>query len=680
MENVKPGWIYISVDGDGIGKLVGRAVLANDVDELHSVSSRIDAAQDFILHWCKQVGGTKISGGGDEATMAAPRAAKHEIKNLRASVEKAFGYTLSVGVGMSLSEAGTALLVAKLRGKNRIVWFDKKIKDDIKKAKRRVREKRASPDEYKLSEAYLEKSENMLCDLHKDDTKALATQTKEGEVVPKSNGFKYNPGQPGVSEESQRKHHAEHLEMKAKTRVLSGKTKPTMSHEEMLKLPDYVHGTMATKHREKASSLDPKNTIGGTGGNQEASNKHHKASSMHSAYERHLKSPNDRTNHLFVNDEQHAKAQKEAGEEAHKLHNDLSSLETSGHKVGPALEHKKSEQYMCDLHKHEEGFHAPQTEPDVEDPCPYCQDNEDNRTDDCQYCQSLDAQENADGTAGMDGCPACEDYDASKQNTGGIDDCPYCQTENITEVQANPDQSDLAVEDMGAQHPDDCPECQELYSDAVENQPDQTGQSDPNLQGHETAEEVLNSLDQEPGADGQTPAQKAKKIDNTELPQGDAMEDGTSVTENFGPTQTEDVSDSERDMNQSDQQGDDGQGDTEDGPNMSEVLQGGLDDHANEQKRKEVINMVAQTLQGFKANKAALEATKDQNTGLYQSCIQMLKSMIELCKLLGLEPTMPAQVPNDPGAVAEATQSGAPSGPKQAAPSEGAAQDPKTQG
>ena len=178
MNEIKPGWFYIAADGDGIGKLVGRAVIANNVEELHKVSNRIDAAQDFILHWCKDSGGTKISGGGDEFTAAIPPEAKNSLKDLRASIQKSFGYTISIGVGRSLSEAGTALLVAKLRGKDRIVYFNKHIKDDIKKAKRRVREGRASQEEYKLSEAYLEKSENMLCNLHKVNSEVVPSTVR----------------------------------------------------------------------------------------------------------------------------------------------------------------------------------------------------------------------------------------------------------------------------------------------------------------------------------------------------------------------------------------------------------------------------------------------------------------------------------------------------------------------
>lgn len=153
--------IYIALDGDGIGRLCGRAVIANDADQLHKVSARIDAAQSFILHWANQHKGIKISGGGDEGVIAIPREALDSVESLRKDIEHAFGYTVSVGVGKDLAEAGTALLVAKLRGKDRIVKYSKDIKYDIKKAKRRVREKRASVDEYKLSEAYLKKAEVM---------------------------------------------------------------------------------------------------------------------------------------------------------------------------------------------------------------------------------------------------------------------------------------------------------------------------------------------------------------------------------------------------------------------------------------------------------------------------------------------------------------------------------------
>jgi hypothetical protein len=341
------------------------------------------------------------------------------------------------------------------------------------------------------------------------------------------------------------------------------------------------------------------------------------------------------------------------------------------HKI--AMEDIKSTKF----NKSEEEEHFPDAKNDSSEPCPYCADNEDNRTDDCTYCQTLDAEENADGTAGMHDCQACNDYDQKNEPKEGIDDCPYCQTENITVEQAYPekepqhvcncpnceqnkDQTGLAVEDMGAEHPNNCPECQKMYGNAIENEPGQTAQEDPNLQGHETAEEVLDLLDQEPGKGAETPKEEASKIDNTELPQGNATDGNVSVKENFGQAQRDD--DSQPELGS----------DSQDEPNVTGILKDGLDEHAQDMQKQKVLDMVSQTLQGFKANKASLEATKEQNQALYSSCIQMLKSMIELCKLLGLEPKMASSEPKEVSEEPEAQ-------PQNAAPSEGAAEAPKAQ-
>ena len=466
--------------------------------------------------------------------------------------------------------------------------------------------------------------------------------------------------------------------------------KPHASHEDMMKMPK-------SAHEEKRDFHGNMKAIYAAGISPSLQEGHRKMAEMHA-------------NYVAATGVMGPGHKKKHEEKAKALHGQLSK---------------------SDLHKHEEGAHDGAN--DKEGLAPPNPDAEDNRTDDCNYCQDLDAVENADGTAGMHDCDMCSEYDAANGTTGGMDDCPACQEydaangtsdemddcpacaeydaqngspegdgcpacaeydaaqgdqglENISGAQDHPEQdvdhicncpdcpkhdaTALGVEDSGAQHPNDCPECNQMDSQAIENQPGQTGQEDPNMQGHETAEEVLGLLDQEPGAGGKTPAQEAKQIDNTEMPQGDAMEDGTSVTEDFGPAQKNNISDSDQ---QFQQQTDPGT--SQDGPDMSSVLQSGLDDHQNEQKKAQVLDMVAQTLQGFKANKASLEASKEQNQGLYNSCIQMLKSMIELCKLMGLEPKMPEQAP--PQAAPQAAPAGGP--PQQAAPSEGAAEDPKAQ-
>ena len=72
-------------------------------------------------------------------------------------------------------------------------------------------------------------------------------------------------------------------------------------------------------------------------------------------------------------------------------------------------------------------------------------------------------------------------------------------------------------------------------------------------------------------------------------------------------------------------------------PDLSEVLQGGLDQHADNIQREKVTQMVGEALEGFKSQKKILDKAKEQAPELYSSCINMLKAMIELCSLAGLD-------------------------------------------
>ncbi|HEY5236240.1 MAG TPA: hypothetical protein VIJ14_08695, partial [Rhabdochlamydiaceae bacterium] len=382
----------------------------------------------------------------------------------------------------------------------------------------------------------------------------------------------------------------------------------------------------------------------------------------------------------------------------------------SGPAPAPIAKSKKlckmhKSQKLCTLHKSDE---VPETTDSDNDAM--AQDGGSGQPHhDCPMCQELDAVENADGTAGMHDCPECDRFDSEQGGSSedDHDDCPECARYDAEQGQEDDHDGCPACEDFDAKqdpmdsmsvgqahpeatddtqgiHPDNCPECQELYADASENQPGQTGQEDPNLQGHETAEEVLDMLDQEPGS-GTPPAEEATQIDNTEMPQGDAMDQNTSVKENFGPAQTKDVSDSDKDFQQQTMKDSsmDDQDDQQDGPDMRDVLQGGLDEHVQDQKKQQVVDMVAQTLQGFKANKEFLETAKEQSPGLYQSTIQMLKAMIALCDLLGLKPqAQPEQPPQDPSQPAPpAAPPAAPGAPApETAPPAGGSPDPKAQG
>lgn len=145
----------------------------------------------------------------------------------------------------------------------------------------------------------------------------------------------------------------------------------------------------------------------------------------------------------------------------------------------------------------------------------------------------------------------------------------------------------------------------------------------------------------------------------------DRMENGTSRPENYDEGQN--------DLGLSEDEAD------EDSPDLSEVLRGGLDQHAHGIQKERVIDMVGQALEGFKNQKSMLDKAKDQAPELYDSCIAMLRAMIELCSLAGIDQGQAEQEVNEIEGQSESPeeQPGAEEMPDQAGSEEDPAQSPQ---
>jgi hypothetical protein len=75
----------------------------------------------------------------------------------------------------------------------------------------------------------------------------------------------------------------------------------------------------------------------------------------------------------------------------------------------------------------------------------------------------------------------------------------------------------------------------------------------------------------------------------------------------------------------------------EDQPDLSGVLQEGLDSNADDIQKERVMQMVGEALQGFKGCKAIIEQAQQQTPQLYSASLAMLKAMIEMARMLGLD-------------------------------------------
>lgn len=121
--------VYVSFDGDHIGRMIGRAKLADQPEEAAKISQRIDRGNKIWESWALAHGGVIITLGGDEGTFSIDPDALTELPKIREQYQEAVDSTVSVGVGVKLSEADRALMAAKMQGGDRIQLFTEEVNE-----------------------------------------------------------------------------------------------------------------------------------------------------------------------------------------------------------------------------------------------------------------------------------------------------------------------------------------------------------------------------------------------------------------------------------------------------------------------------------------------------------------------------------------------------------------------
>lgn len=149
--------LYVSCDADDAGKLIGRARLADDVEEVRRTSARLDRGLEILKSWALSVGGSVVEAGGDECSLEIPADHIGELPAVREQYADAVKCTLSVGVGVRLAESAKALYAAKLRGKDQIVFYSPEVDELLEKES-----KGDQSEADKMRAEYLDKAE-MLC-------------------------------------------------------------------------------------------------------------------------------------------------------------------------------------------------------------------------------------------------------------------------------------------------------------------------------------------------------------------------------------------------------------------------------------------------------------------------------------------------------------------------------------
>lgn len=125
------GRVFVSMDGDNIGASVERAAMANDLDTIMRQSETIARGQKVIRNWAYQHDADIYIDGGDDIAFTLPAEYIAALESMRRQYAEATGFTITIGVGDTISRAGHAMLYGKLKGKNQTNEWSPEIAQEL---------------------------------------------------------------------------------------------------------------------------------------------------------------------------------------------------------------------------------------------------------------------------------------------------------------------------------------------------------------------------------------------------------------------------------------------------------------------------------------------------------------------------------------------------------------------
>jgi hypothetical protein len=149
--------LFVSFDGDHIGRMIGRASLADNPEEVSRIGQAIDRGNRVWTSWAESHGGRVVNVGGDEGRLEIEADYLSELPGIREQYEGAVGSTCSVGVGTKLSEADKSLMAAKLQGGDRIQLYTEEVDEILAEAKEKTEAEKLQ-DEYLNPDSGLKKA------------------------------------------------------------------------------------------------------------------------------------------------------------------------------------------------------------------------------------------------------------------------------------------------------------------------------------------------------------------------------------------------------------------------------------------------------------------------------------------------------------------------------------------
>jgi len=120
--------LFIRLDADNIGDGIELALLNENPTEAQSIHNKVQIGMQTLINMINSIEGNEILlVGSDDILFSSKESILHLklIEDLRNEFYRTTMFTLSIGVGLTISSALTNLMRAKLSGKDKIVQEDK---------------------------------------------------------------------------------------------------------------------------------------------------------------------------------------------------------------------------------------------------------------------------------------------------------------------------------------------------------------------------------------------------------------------------------------------------------------------------------------------------------------------------------------------------------------------------
>lgn len=147
--------LFVSYDADHFAGLsIGNARLNDDVDQVRRMSQCIDLGNEIWKSFAMRVGGNVVECCGDKGAIEIDASFLSEVPEITEQYSKAVGDSVSVGIGLKLSESSKALMVSQFRGGGQMLLWHPDMQKEIDDAG-----EQSDTNAHKILEENLEKAD-----------------------------------------------------------------------------------------------------------------------------------------------------------------------------------------------------------------------------------------------------------------------------------------------------------------------------------------------------------------------------------------------------------------------------------------------------------------------------------------------------------------------------------------